>query len=316
MRFLLEVRNLFVSAQTGSGNGKIIDDVGFSVKQGELVVLLGESGSGKTVLSRSLTGLFPDKSGLHVTGSVNFDGNSILSATPEELLELRRRKIRYIFQEPAQALNPVATIRSQLMLSSEKDQFTPKVLHSALTSVGLHNVDEVLDSYPHQLSIGMAQRVMIATAMLASPALLIADEPTSSVDASLRYELLDLLTSIQKTKGMSMILITHDLDVAQLYGEYILLLYKGRIVESGPKNEFFTRPLHPYAQLLLDSRPTIGKSVGSQSSYESPPAKLAKHHSGCRFYSRCPKAQDDCALTEPPLEKTPGGREVRCFYWR
>ena len=316
MRFLLEVRNLFVSGETGSGNGKIIDDVSFSVKQGELVVLLGESGSGKTVLSRSLTGLFPDKSGLHVTGAVNFDGNSILSVTQEELLKLRRRKIRYIFQEPAQALNPVATIRSQLMLSTEKDRVTPEGLRSALTSVGLHNVDEVLESYPHQLSVGMAQRVMIAMAMLASPALLIADEPTSSVDAPLRYQLLDLLTSIQKSGGMSLILITHDLDVARLYGEYILLLYKGRIVEAGPKNEFFDRPLHPYAQLLLDSRPTIGKSIGSHLPNESNPAKLAKRHTGCRFYSRCHKAQDDCALTEPPLEKTSGGREVRCFYWR
>jgi len=319
---LLEASHLAVTCPFQSGTHEIIHDVSFEVRHEETLVLLGESGSGKTVLSRALTDLFPANVRMSIEGTVDFNGKSISFADHNQVSQLRRSRIRYIFQEPQQALNPVARIRSQLRLASNGASLDDHALEEVLATVGLvddssttlrEDGREVLDLYPHQLSVGMAQRVTIAMAILPSPQLLIADEPTSAVDASLRFKLLDLLHSLQQSRRMSMILITHDLDVARMYGDRIIVLYNGRIIESAARDEFFRQPLHPYSRLLMEAQLQVGKKFEIENR-----GRLNDEHAvtGCRFHPRCPKAQPNCTESEPPLERVEQEREVRCLYWK
>ncbi len=276
--------------------------------------MLGESGSGKTVLSRALTRLFPLSSLISVQGSVVFEGRSLHEMDERELTPIRRSMIRYVFQDPMDSLNPLATIRKQLRLAHDGAAHDDRALSEALDLVGLTNGAEVLELYPHQLSVGMAQRVCIAMALLPSPALLIADEPTSAVDASLRYRLLDLLAAIQRKRGMAMILITHDLDVARCYGDRVLVIYRGRIIESGPRRDFFATPLHPYSRLLIEAIPQEGASTAAPQGQTQPIAGNVPPFAGCRFQLNCRIAQAKCAASEPELDLLPSGREVRCFF--
>ena len=186
-----------------------------------------------------------------ITGNVTFDSQDLLSCDPRTLQNVRRRLIRYVFQEPQQALNPSLTIRSQLSLASVVASMPEPELLQVLQSVGLTHPEEVLKSYPHQLSIGMAQRVMIAMAILPHPSLLIADEPTSALDVSQRYRLLDLLKSLQQQYSMTMILVTHDLELAGMYADYTAVLKKGRIIEHKPTGQLFQNPEHEYSRLLV-----------------------------------------------------------------
>ncbi len=254
---LLDVQHLSVSVATDRGRDELVHDVSFDIARKEIVVLLGESGSGKTICSRAITRLFPVTAFLKIEGTIQFEGRSLLDIPENELCLIRRKKIRYIFQEPIQSLNPVARIRTQMNLANDSVQ-NDRSLIEVLASVGLETGKEVLDSYPHQLSIGMAQRVCIAMATMPSPALLIADEPTSAVDASLRYRLLDLLAAIQQKNGLSLLLITHDLNVARQYGDRIIVMHGGQIIESSSRTEFFTAPSHPYSKKLVESLTITG----------------------------------------------------------
>ena len=309
---LLVVRRLHVVLGGDPGPAiPVIEDVSFSVFPSTTVVLLGESGSGKTVLSRSLTGLLNGNG--HATGSVLFEGMELLSAGEEVLQQVRRKGIRYVFQDPTQALNPLAKIESQLRLAGVDEE--KEALAALLTMVGIQDEREVLRSYPHQLSVGMAQRVMIAMAMIASPKLLIADEPTSAVDASLRFRLLDLMDELRRSRGLALLLITHDLDIARLYGDLVVVLYEGKVVESAPAAEFFPAPHHPYSRMLLRLR--VSASTTFAEAGETPEdADRLKHSSGCRFVPRCPVGRPRCSEEEPPLEQAGIEREVRCFYWK
>ncbi|MBM2840953.1 MAG: peptide transporter ATP-binding protein [Bacteroidetes bacterium] len=314
--YLLDVQHLSVSVTSGPTNTQLIHDVNFSVGRNETLILLGESGSGKTILSRSLTKLFPVTSALKIEGDVTFENRSLLTLEPNELALVRRNGIRYVFQEPIQSLNPVATIRIQMGFATNGKTKNDDTFRQALASVGLDNSKEILDSYPHQLSIGMAQRVCIAMAILPSPKLLIADEPTSAVDASLRFALLDLLLSIQQNQDMSLILITHDLDVARSYGNRIIVMYGGRIIESADRNAFFEKPLHPYSRLLLESMPTVGKPATLPGAELQSESIDTFDQTGCRFQARCPIVEKKCKELEPDLELASEGRMVRCFYWK
>jgi oligopeptide/dipeptide ABC transporter ATP-binding protein len=307
---LLKAANLSVSAPSRAGRRLLIREVSFSTREKEVLVILGESGSGKTILSRSLTRLFPVTSALRIDGSVTFEGQELLNLPEGELSAIRRRRIRYVFQEPLQSLNPMARIGQQMHLAA--DGPSDRDLRATLRLVGLDNGAEILDLYPHELSIGMAQRVCIAMAVLPSPALLIADEPTSAVDASLRRVILDLLISIQRSHMMSLILITHDLDVARCYGDRVIVMYGGRIVETAPRKAFFERPLHPYSRLLLDAGPTAQHHAGP-SHPTTDPVIVDVPHQGCAFQPRCPIAEKKCKESAPDMEQFPGQREVRCF---
>jgi oligopeptide/dipeptide ABC transporter ATP-binding protein len=312
---LLTVSNLTVSTPSGGGWRELIHAVSFDLREKEVLVVLGESGSGKTILSRSLTGLFPPTSALKISGSVSFEGRQLVNLAGRELASIRRRRIRYVFQEPMQSLNPLAKIGQQMRLAVDGASEDDTALHHTLTLVGLNNRKEILELYPHELSIGMAQRVCIAMALLPSPALLIADEPTSAVDASLRRKILDLLLVIQQRRKMSLLLITHDLDAARHYGDRIIVLYNGRIIESAGRKSFTEKPLHPYSRLLAELK---AKPRGRAHPPHSPlePLIVDVPQVGCSFRPRCPIARERCKEVDPELEKIPGEREIRCFYWK
>jgi len=312
---LLKVANLAVSVLSNGGRRELIHDVSFNVRVNEVLIFLGESGSGKTILGRSLTRLFPTASAVRIDGSVTFEGQQLLALGERTLSTIRRHRIRYVFQEPMQSLNPVAKIRQQMRLASDHPTKDDRVLHDTLGLVGLDKSEEVLSRYPHELSIGMAQRVCIAMAVLSSPALLIADEPTSAVDASLRRRILDLLIAIQRSCRMSLVLITHDLDVARWYGDRVIVMYGGKIIESAAQKAFFESPLHPYSRLVVDAQPT-GQKLSASSGLTSEPVIVDLPQQGCAFQPRCPIAENKCKEVEPELERLSGEREVRCFFWR
>ncbi len=261
MNPLLNVSNLNVTYTDTAISRRIIEDVSFSVNTATVLAIVGESGSGKTTLCRALTRLFSQSSRLKVRGVVQFNSSDLLHCTDEMLRHIRQTQIRYIFQEPQQALNPVLTIRRQMEFASGKQSIAQDELIPILNSVGLGDAVGVSNSYPHQLSIGMAQRVMIAMTLMPKPSLLIADEPTSAVDASLRYRVLDLLKSFQQQDRMAMILVTHDLCVARRYADHVAVIQNGRIIEYATTNEFFEKPQHPYSQKLLDAIPSLSKRV-------------------------------------------------------
>lgn len=249
----LQVEQLSVRVQRHGERKTLVDSATFALHAGKTLALVGESGCGKTTLTRALTRLFPPSLHFALDGTVRFKETELLSCDDATLREIRRTQIRYVFQEPQQALNPLLSIRKQMILASGSDSISDDAMHEALHSVGLHNSRQVMRLHPHQLSVGMAQRVMIAMAILPRPSLLIADEPTSAVDASLRIELLNLLTSVQSANGMAMILVTHDLAIAQEYADEIAVMNNGRIVEHSPVAEFIHQPSHEYSRLLLNT---------------------------------------------------------------
>jgi microcin C transport system ATP-binding protein len=249
LNHLLEVSGLSVTVGHSSVPQPLVDNVSLSLRSGALLAIVGRSGSGKSTLCRSLTKLQSHPSTLRITGKVCFNGIDILESEVELLRTIRRQSVRYIFQDPLQALNPLASVRSQLRLSSS--DIGEEFLNEALNSVGLS--PDVWNLYPHQLSIGMAQRVAIAMAVLPKTKLLIADEPTSALDSTNRFQILDLLKSIQQKHSMAMILVTHDLEIARRYADQIAVMLEGRIVEQGPCAEFFATPRHEYSKQLIDS---------------------------------------------------------------
>lgn len=311
---LLEVRSLSVSVSSGEGTRELLHQISFILRRHEALTLLGESGSGKTILGRSITRLFPATHPMIVEGSIVFEGRRVLTFDEDGLARLRRTGIRYVFQEPVQSLNPLATVRAQLRMANDSSSGGDATLKNALRNVDL-DADRVLGLFPHQLSVGMAQRVCIAMALLPSPSLLVADEPTSALDAPLRRTLIDLITSIHRGGTMSLFMITHDLDVARAYGDRVVVLYGGRIIESASREAFFAKQLHPYSQVLVDAQPRAGKVIAVPASASSITAGTIPDR-GCRFHAHCPKVEQRCRESEPELERTADEREVRCFYWK
>jgi oligopeptide/dipeptide ABC transporter ATP-binding protein len=306
---LLSVDRLVVDFP-GPTRFRVLEDISFAMEYGTSLVILGESGSGKTVLSRSLTGLFPSHMKPVIEGSVTLGGKEVRAADKEDLQRIRTTEVRYVFQDPMLALNPVAKVKVQLRLAARGQAPGERVLETAMTDVGLTR--DTLDMFPHQLSVGMAQRVAIAMAIIASPKLLIADEPTSALDVALRLQVMDMISTLCRTKNIGMLLITHDLGVARRYGNTVILLHRGQIVEIAPGDDFFSRPLHPYGQLLrnLQRAPvTIDDRNGPGPEHDAPWV-------GCRFSNQCPHAKDRCRVEEPMLEEASDGRKVRCFYWK
>jgi oligopeptide/dipeptide ABC transporter ATP-binding protein len=310
---LLDVRHLTVWNARNDPGRLILEDVSFFLGQRESVVVLGESGSGKTTLARAITRLFPENSGIGVSGAVSFLGSPI--DDDAALSTVRRSMIRYVFQHPSRALNPTSRIRTQLRNALDGRRPTDEELQEILSDVGLQQPAEILDSYPHQLSVGMAQRVAIAMAIAPKPSLLIADEPTSALDASLRIHLLNLLRSIQRTRGTSMLLVTHNLEVARECADRIIVLYAGRIVESTGAREFFESPLHPYSRMVLSAQRTIEKGFPMSERVDET-AESALPHCGCKFSPRCSLVQQRCRDEEPELETVDNRRMVRCFFWK
>ena len=316
---LLEVKHLrteFFSSKKSSVTA--VDDVSFDIKKGEIVGLVGESGCGKSVTSLSIMQLLKDTPGKVTNGEVIFQGRNLLDASKKEMLDIRGDKMSMIFQEPMSSLNPSMRIDKQMI---EGIRFhTPltkaearKKAADILSQVGIPDPQRVLKNYPHQLSGGMSQRVMIAMAMSCEPDLLIADEPTTALDVTIQAQILELMKKIQQDKGMSILLITHDLGVVAEMCSRVIVMYAGKIVEEAPVEILFANPTHPYTQGLIASVPKLGSGVKVLPSIPGSVPDLSAMPKGCRFAPRCKYATEKCHQEQPELLSV--GEKQKCRCW-
>jgi peptide/nickel transport system ATP-binding protein len=314
---LLEVDGLRVSFLTPQGAVRVLDGVSFSVSPGRLTGLVGESGSGKTVSVLSIMRLLPENA--RVTGgSITFDGQDLLRLSEAEMRAVRGARIAMIFQEPMTSLNPVFTIGSQVGEAIRLHQRTNRRetrarTVEALRMVGIADPEHRVNDYPHQLSGGMRQRVMIAMALACNPKLLIADEPTTALDVTIQAQILDLIRDLQSRLGLAVILVTHDLGVVAQYADDVTILYAARVMERTSAAELFHHPLCPYTKALFAALPGID---GGQRRLQAIPGVVPSAMNppaGCRFHPRCPIAIEDCSRVNPPLEEKAPGHYVSCI---
>jgi oligopeptide/dipeptide ABC transporter ATP-binding protein len=310
MSELLHLEDVSVSFSEWETPIRLLENISFAVDASSIVAVVGESGSGKTTLAQSITRLFARPERYSVKGSILFKGQEIVGASENQLQHLRRKNIRYIFQEPAQSLNPLLRIGTQIHDAAGERHERPDSA-SLLLDVGLDNPERILKAFPHELSIGMLQRVTIAMALSSSPELIIADEPTSAIDPPLRSQVLDLFSSIRQRLGISFLIITHDPSIPTSYADHIVVLNSGRIFEISPRDQFAASPLHPYSRTLIDARSSL---YHFQSGH--PALNPDRELRGCRFRQQCPLAKRACEVDEPMLEKVDQERFVRCFFWK
>ncbi|RSK26465.1 ABC transporter ATP-binding protein [Bacillus sp. HMF5848] len=315
---LLEIKNLKTYFYRKKKAVPAVDGVDIKIKKGETVALVGESGSGKSITSLSVMKLVPSPGGKIVDGEINFDGKNLVDMSEAEMCKIRGNDISMIFQEPMTSLNPVLTIGEQLtevliqhqgMSKNEAKQSAIKMLET----VGFSRAAELINDYPHRLSGGMRQRVMIAMAMSCNPKLLIADEPTTALDVTIQAQILELMKDLSKKFDTSILLITHDLGVVSEIAERIVVMYCGQVVEEGSVDDIFDNPMHPYTEGLIGSIPSLDGEITRLQSIEGnvpSPDNLPK---GCRFAPRCSKAFDRCWQEIPTLKEMHGARSVRCF---
>lgn len=321
LKKLLDVKNLSVDFLSNSGSIRAIDDVSFQVDQGETVCIVGESGSGKSVTSLALMRLLDYENGKISGGEINFAGEDIVSKSQEEMRQLRGSDMSIIFQEPMTALNPVFTIGRQLTEGIRTHQKIGKKEAwdrgiELLNLVGLNDVHSRMYQYPHELSGGMRQRVMIAIALACKPKLLIADEPTTALDVTIESQILQLLNELKETINMSIIFITHDMGVAAEIADSIIVMYAGKIVEQGTVYQIFDEPTHPYTKGLLESIPQeSGPRQDRLYSIKGTIPNLTELPKGCRFSPRCKYATEKCFEKEPSLVLK-NGREVACWNYK
>ena len=314
---LLEVKDLKTYFYTDAGVGKAVDGVTFSLEKGKVLGIVGESGCGKSVTSLSIMRLVDTTTGKYEGGEILFEGKDILKLPEKEMRKLRGNKISMIFQEPMTSLNPVFTIGYQIMESlilhkgmNKKDAHARAV--ELLELVGIPEAGKRVDEYPHQLSGGMRQRVMIAMALAGDPELLIADEPTTALDVTIQAQILDLLKSLQKKLNMSIIIITHDLGVIAEMADEVAVMYAGDIVEKAETRELFADPKHPYTIGLMNSIPDIDDEHERLNTLEGLVPSLYEMPKGCRFAPRCQFACEECQKERIHLTDLENGRQVRC----
>jgi len=315
---LLDVKNLVTRFWTDDGKVTACDDVSFRVRRGETVGLVGESGCGKSVTSLSVMRLIAWPPGKIVSGEILFEGSDLLKKDEAEMRAIRGNKISMIFQEPMTSLNPVYTVGEQIAEAvrlhqgkNKKEAWFQAV--EMLKLVGMPVPERRVREYPHHLSGGMRQRVMIAIALACNPSLLIADEPTTALDVTIQAQILELMKSLKREFGMSILLITHDLGVIAEMAERVMVMYAGKIVEEGPALELFGAPLHPYTRGLLISIPRLDTPKGKLHVIEGTVPDLARLPGGCAFHPRCPEADPRCREASPPLVAVGGHRKLSCF---
>ncbi|MBW8889120.1 MAG: ABC transporter ATP-binding protein [Fibrobacteres bacterium] len=315
---LLDVQNLSIGFDGDAAAVAITDQVSFRIRAGECYGLVGESGCGKSVTCLSLLKLLPSPGGRVLSGRVLFQGRDMLTMPKEELRSLRGGAIAMIFQEPGAALNPLWPIRRQLLEPFHFHSFQgdpEKRIRGLLDRVGIADPDRVLAAYPHQLSGGMLQRVMIAMALCLNPSLLIADEPTTALDVTVQAQIMELIEELRRESGMAVLMVTHNLNLVAQYADRVGVMYAGRIVEESPVGDFLRRPLHPYAEGLLGALPKLGAS-GRETMRPIPGQvpRPADYLPGCRFRDRCPRAFDRCPA-KPDLFPAGEGHTVACFLY-
>ncbi|WP_428676506.1 ABC transporter ATP-binding protein [Reyranella sp.] len=318
MEKLLEVRGLRTHFHTDRGLFRAVDGIDFSVGRGRTVGLVGESGCGKSVTSLSVMGLVASPPGQVEADAILFEGRDVLGLSADERRRLRGGKMSMIFQEPMTSLNPVHTIGQQIVEAIlAHTQLSPQAAKARaiemLELVRIPSAKQRVDDYPHLLSGGMRQRVMIAMALSCEPALLIADEPTTALDVTIQAQILDLLQDLQRRLGMAMLIITHDLGVIAEIADEVVVMYAGKIVESAPVDALFVDPQHPYTIGLLGSIPRIEVDRERLSTIEGSVPSPNNQPKGCRFAPRCPFADSRCHLEPPPLRDLGPEHRVACW---
>ena len=313
--YVLEVKDLTVTYRNEERVVRAVDNVSLKIRKGEVLSLVGESGSGKTTLGLAIIKLLPP--GTVLKGSVMFNGKDLIKLSNDELRDIRGNKISMIFQEPMTALNPAFTIGyfmtdvlSRKLKISEKA--AKNIVIESLRKVKIPDPETLLKRYPHELSGGMRQRVLIALALTTNPELLIADEPTSALDVSVQAQILRLLKDLQREYRTTTIFITHNLGVAAQISDRLAVMYAGKIVELGYVKDIFRRPLHPYTEALLRAVPRLGSKRVEIEPIPGQVPDLANPPKGCRFHPRCPYAEEICKVKEPLL-KDLGDRHIACW---
>ncbi|TMJ94346.1 MAG: ABC transporter ATP-binding protein [Actinobacteria bacterium] len=316
---MLDVRGLRTTFPSPSGPVQVLDGVDFQVEDGEILGIVGESGSGKTMTALSVTGLLPPAAKI-CGGEVLFRGSNLLALSRRQMNRVRGEKISMIFQSPRASLNPLYRVETTLaqVLRTHRNlrgESARRVALELLVDVGLPDPPRVLRQYPHQLSGGMCQRVMIAYALASNPSLLIADEPTTALDVTVQLQIIQLLSRLRKEHGLTLILITHNLSVIAELCDRVTVMYLGKIVEEGPVLEIFDRPRHPYTVGLLASRPTVHVE-GTLATIPGQVPDVRERPPGCPFHPRCPFAKEICSEQHPVREKVDSGHSVECHFWR
>lgn len=330
---LLDVKNLGVEFHTYDGIVRAVNGIDFSVDKGEILGIVGESGSGKSVATHAILQLLPVPPGKIFSGEIFFEGKDLLKMSDEELDDIRGKDIGMIFQEPMTSLNPVYTVEDQIVESLKlhlpgmsKSEYIKRAIDS-LRAVGIPSPETRLKCYPHELSGGMRQRVMIAMSLVCNPKLLIADEPTTALDVTIQAQILDIINDLRKKYGLAVILITHDLGVIAETADRVMVMYAGRVVESGTVKDIFDRPMHPYTLGLLASIPSYFDAHEELATKEEilPSGKkllktirgmvpdMRQKIVGCPFFERCDFADDSCKKAEPQLNEVSAGHKVACF---
>jgi oligopeptide/dipeptide ABC transporter ATP-binding protein len=318
---LLEVKALHTEFRTGAGLVRAVDGISYTVEQGETVAIVGESGSGKSVSALSILGLIPDPPGRIVAGEILFDGKDLRRLPETEMREVRGRDIGMVFQEPMTSLNPVLSIGRQITEVLEQHQGADAVAASRravdlLDMVGIADAPRRLKQYPHQLSGGMRQRVMIAVALACNPKLIIADEPTTALDVTIQAQILELMRDLTRRLDVALIIITHNLGIVARYANRVNVMYAGRIVEAGTAAAIYHDPRHPYTMALLHSVPRLDRPRRARlDPVDGQPPDLTRLDGGCAFRPRCRFAVDACARARPALEPAGegAGHLAACF---
>ena len=314
---LLSIRNVTVEFRLDGGWGAAIDDVSFDVGARECVALVGESGSGKSVTALALLGLLPRGGARVQQGEILFSGRDLLKAPTKELRAIRGGRIAMIFQDPMSSLNPVMSVGAQIMetLRLHRGMSRREARKEAIELLDFVRIADPrrrIDEYPHQLSGGMRQRVMIAQAIACQPQLLIADEPTTALDVTIQGQILELLRDLRHRLGMAVLLISHDLGVVAEFVDRVVVMYAGQVVEEGPVADLFARPIHPYTEGLMAAIPKLDSRATRLSAIPGRIPGINEKIAGCRFHPRCAYALDSCRTPPtPPLEKA-GNSLARC----
>ncbi|AUZ73912.1 MULTISPECIES: ABC transporter ATP-binding protein [Aeromonas] len=320
---ILEVRDLAVEFAVDDGKIKVLDGASFQVAPGQTLGVVGESGCGKSVTSLAIMGLLPKPHGQVVAGSIRFQGEELLSLAPDQMYKVRGNRISMIFQEPMTALNPVQTVGDQLMevFHLHRPDYSKAQRREAaiamLQKVGIPEPAQRFAVYPHNLSGGMRQRVMIAMALACEPALLICDEPTTALDVTIQAQILELMKELQAQTGMAIIFITHDLGVVAELCDEVVVMYAGRAVEQADVFELFDHPRHPYTHGLMSSIPRLEDEPKSLlKTIKGQVPALHEMPAGCRFSNRCPHATEICVSAIPATEQLAERHGVACHHWR
>lgn len=317
---LVEFNDVHTYFYTEAGTVKAVNGVSYKINKGQTVGIVGESGCGKSVTAMSLMRLISEPQGQIVKGSIKFEDKDVTKLSDAEMMKIRGNDISMIFQEPMTSLNPVFTVGNQIieavMLHQKLDK--KKAREKAIEMiklVGIPRAEAIVDAYPHELSGGMRQRIMIAMALSCNPKLLIADEPTTALDVTIQAQILDLMRDIKEKTNTSIMLITHDLGVVAEMADYVIVMYAGKVIEEGSVFDIFKDPLHPYTKGLLKSKPVVNQEMDRLYSIPGQVPNPIGMKESCYFNERCPHAMEICKTKIPQLKNEDGEHKVACFLY-